>query len=93
MNRKGGKPRGKPFEKNNPGKQKGVVHTYTKTVKDSVLHVFQLLQSDPKHSLEAFAKTHPKDFYNIASKLIPTEVNANLTSKVIKVKVPGETEE
>jgi hypothetical protein len=72
------------------GRVKGVANKLTKTVKDTVLEVFNELQNDPEHDLMAFGKKYPKDFYIIASKLIPTEVNANLTTKVIKVKVPGE---
>jgi hypothetical protein len=81
------------FKEGNSGRPKGTPNKLTKTVKDTVLEVFNELQKDPEFNLEAFGKKYPKDFYIIASKLIPTEVNANLTSKVIKVKVPGETEE
>lgn len=56
------------------GRQKGSVNVLTKTVKETVLQVFNLLQSDPKHNLTAFAKHYPKEFYMIAAKLIPTEV-------------------
>jgi hypothetical protein len=78
------------FTEGNSGRPKGTPNKLTKTVKDTVLEVFNELQKDPEFNLEAFGRKYPKDFYIIASKLIPTEVNANLTTKVIKVKVPGE---
>jgi hypothetical protein len=61
------------------GKPKGVQNKITKTVKETVLAVFNEIQSDPKHNLKAFAKSNPKDFYIIAAKLIPTEVSADVT--------------
>ena len=60
------------------GRKKGSVNKVTKTVKETVLAVFNTLQEDPKHSLEAFAKKYPRDFYPIAAKLIPTEVTATV---------------
>ena len=67
-------PRGKPFEKGNPGKPKGATDTYPRTVKETVLKVFNELQGNPKHNLTSFAEKYPRDFYTIAAKLIPTEI-------------------
>lgn len=72
------------FKKGNPGKPKGAKNHITKTVKETVLAVFNDLQSDPKSNLKAFAIKHPRDFYNIASKLIPTELTGTLKT-IIKV--------
>lgn len=54
----------------------------TRTVKETVLAVFNDLQDDPKVNLKEWAKTKPTDFYNIAAKLIPTEVKANIDATV-----------
>lgn len=70
------------FKPGNPGKPKGATHHLTRTVKDTVLSVFNELQSDPKHSLLAFAKKHPRDFYNISAKLIPNEISGHLSASV-----------
>lgn len=80
------------FEKGNPGKPKGATNKLTKTVKETVLSVFTDLQGDEKNSLLAFAKKYPRDFYQIAAKLIPSEVNATIEEKVIIVEVDGENE-
>jgi hypothetical protein len=61
-----------------PGRPKGAVNVINKTVKETVLEVFRVLQKDPNHSLEAFAKKYPRDYYAIAAKLIPTEIKADV---------------
>lgn len=66
------------FKAGNPGKPKGAVNHLTKTVKETVLSVFNNLQADPKHNLTSFAKKHPRDFYAIAAKLIPTEITGTV---------------
>ena len=68
------KPRGKPFPAGNPGRVAGTPNKLTRTVKETVLAVFNQLQSDRTHNLLEFGKKNPKEFYLIASKLIPTEV-------------------
>lgn len=74
---------GKPFEKGNSGRPKGTPNKITRTVKETVLSVFNEIQSDPKVKLSAFAKQYPRDFYAIAAKLIPTEVQASIDANVI----------
>jgi len=54
----------------------------TRTVKETVLSVFNELQLDKQHNLIAFAKKYPKDFYIIAAKLIPTEVQAKVEGSI-----------
>jgi len=75
------------FKKGNGGRPVGVQNKLTRTVKDTVLAVFHEIQDDPKIKLIEFAKKYPRDFYAIAAKLIPTEVNANI--EVIKKELPA----
>lgn len=70
------------FKSGNKGKPKGAVNKLTKTVKETVLAVFNDLQDDPKHNLLKFAEKHPRDFYQIAAKLIPTEITGKLDGEV-----------
>lgn len=72
------------FKKGQGGRKKGVPNKLTSTVKETVLSVFQEIQGDPKVNLKAFAKKYPRDFYQIAAKLIPTELTGNM-KHVIKV--------
>lgn len=71
------------FESGNKGKPKGATNKLTRTVRETVLNVFDNLQGDPKHSLEAFAKKYPRDFYQIAAKLIPQEITAKVKTQKI----------
>ena len=74
---------------NPKGRPKGAIGKLNKTVKETVLNTFNKLQEDKSHNLEAFAKKHPREFYLIASKLIPTEM-IGTTETIIKVTIPEE---
>ncbi len=54
-----------------------------RTVKETVLAVFNELQSDPEVKLSAWAKNEPTEFYKIAAKLIPTEVTGTLKTVIV----------
>jgi hypothetical protein len=72
-------PRGKPFVKGEAkGRPLGVKNHLTRTVKETVLAVFNTMQDDPKVNLLEFGKKYPRDFYAIAAKLIPSEIQANV---------------
>jgi hypothetical protein len=75
----------KKGDTNNKGKPKGAKNHITKTVKETVLAAFIDLQKDPKANILMWGKSNPKDFYIIAAKLIPTEVNAKVEQVSIKV--------
>ena len=70
------------FVKGNKEGAKRGLNKITRTVKETVLMVFNKLQEDATANLEAFAKEYPKEFYAIAAKLIPTELTANVTGTV-----------
>jgi len=56
------------------GRQKGSLNKVTTTVKESVLNAFNELQKDPEANVISWGKKNLKDFYLIASRLIPTEM-------------------
>lgn len=62
------------------GRDKGTPNKLTKTVRETVLSAFNSLQDDPQHNITAFAKKYPRDFYNIAAKLIPTEIRGTINT-------------
>ncbi len=74
----------KEGHKKTGGRQKGSTNKLTKTVKETVLAVFNDIQSDPKVNLLSFARNYPRDFYAIAAKLIPTEVSASVEISGVK---------
>lgn len=77
------------FKSGQGGRPRGVKNKLTRTVKETVLSVFNDIQADPKNNLKAFAKKYPRDFYQIAAKLIPTELTGSIKT-VIKVTRPNE---
>jgi len=84
------------FKKGNPGKPVGAVHKLTRTVKETVLSVFNDLQDDPKANLNAWAQKEPTEFYKIASKLIPTEITGQVKHTITvsrkKIDADGSTD-
>ena len=84
-------PKGKKKDKKTGGRKKGTPNKLTQTVKDTVLNVFNNLQEDPKAKLEAWAKREPGEFYKIASKLIPAEVNSTVKIKKVGIDLEEET--
>ncbi len=69
-----------PFEKNNKlgkGRGKGNPNKITKTIRTAVETVFNEMQEDEtkKYSLKKWAQENPKDFYLIAAKLIPSQID------------------
>lgn len=76
------------FKKGKPktgGRKPGSQNKLTKTVKEHVLNVFNELQESEEYNLLKFAEKNPKEFYQIAAKLIPTEVDATVRDMTIKV--------
>jgi len=71
------------------GRLPGSQNKLTKTVKELVLNVFNDIQEHPTANLKSFAESNPIEFYKIASRLIPTEVNAHVEGKIINVVAPG----
>lgn len=74
---------GTRFKPGNSGKPPGTLNKLTKTVKETVLAVFNELQEDPKVKLSAWAKDEPTEFYRIAAKLIPTEISATVKQVIV----------
>jgi len=81
--------RGKPFKKGEAkGRPKGALNKLTvqmRTVKETVLEVFNIIQDNPKVKLEQFAIDNPKEFYAIAAKLIPTEVKGEVGVTILNM--------
>lgn len=70
------------FGKGNPGKPKGATNKLTRAVKEAFEAAFNELQGQPGVRLPDWAKENPTEFYKIASKLIPAELNANVTGNL-----------
>ena len=75
------------FKKGNTGKPVGAQNKLTRTVKETVLAVFIEIQTDPKINLKAFAKKYPRDFYQIAARLIPTEMSGSIRNEPVILRI------
>lgn len=68
-----------PFEKGNDlgkGRPKGAVNALTRTFRDLLLKTIEEVNDTPGESLRDFARNYPKEFWQIAAKLIPVKVDA-----------------
>lgn len=84
------------FGKGNPGKPKGAVNKTTREVREAVGFVFNALQEDEgaPYTLVEWAKQNPGQFYQLASKLIPSVTQAKHEhSGVIEHRTVSETSE
>lgn len=80
------------FKKGEGGRPKGSTNKVTKTVKEVVLAAFNELQEHPTSNILSWGINNPKDFYNVAAKLIPTEVSATVeTIEKQEITLPGGT--
>jgi hypothetical protein len=71
------------FEKGNPGKPKGAKNKSTRLVKEVFSEVFSEFQADPEAALSVWGKANLTEFYKLAARLIPTEVEGESTLKII----------
>lgn len=74
----------RPFEKGNPGRPKGAIGKTTKLVKDVFAETFTELQKDPFANLHSWGKENPTEFYKLASKLIPTQMDIQAEVRELK---------
>jgi hypothetical protein len=74
-----------PFKKGQSGNPKGrdvgTQNRITKTVKEAFEIAFNDMQSVPGVRLGDWGKENPTEFYKISSKLIPSDVNATITTQ------------
>lgn len=71
-----------PFEKGTGGRPKGAANKSTILVKTAFAEAFDELQKDPEVKLSAWGKENPTEFYKLASKLIPVQIDAAVNQNV-----------
>lgn len=70
----------KPGERRG-GRQKGTPNSLTRTVKEQFEDTFRVLQEHKGAKLDDWAKDNPTEFYKLASKLIPAQINATVNTQ------------
>lgn len=67
------------FKKGHTGRPKGTPNKLSKSVRETVLEVFNKMQEEGgPASLANWAKDEPTEFYRIAAKLIPMGIKADV---------------
>jgi hypothetical protein len=56
------------------GRQKGTPNRVTRAIREHFAEAFELLQEDKTVNLVSWAKANPTEFYRLASKLIPLQL-------------------
>lgn len=69
-----------PYKKGEGGRPKGAVNQTTKLVKEVFNEVFTELQEHETANLKSWAINEPTEFYKLASKLIPSQMNIDVGS-------------
>jgi hypothetical protein len=71
------------------GRAPGTPNKVTRTVREAFERAFTLLQENDEAKLEEWAKRNTTEFYKLAAKLIPADINAHLTGGLVLQVVTG----
>lgn len=78
------------------GRPPGTPNVLTRTVKEAVLDAFNELQRDEKANLVSWGKKNPGLFYQVAARLIPTEIKGGFDKiklEIVRTEDTGKAEE
>lgn len=73
----------KGFAKNNPGKPNGAVNKNSKLIKEIFVDAFNALQESEDHNITKWAQDNKSDFYKLAVRLIPTQIQISANVSII----------
>ena len=68
------------------GRKKGSTNLVSRSMKETVTNTLVWLQTQPRINMREWAKENPTQFYQIAAKLIPQDLNipSDVVIKVIR---------
>ena len=64
------------------GREKGSLNVTSRSMKETVISTLEWLQGQPRSNMRAWANENPTQFYQIAAKLIPTEITGNIEQTI-----------
>jgi len=67
------------------GREKGVINSTTRSFKTVFTEVFHKMQEHPRANLHSWGLKYPTEFYRIAGRLIPTEIEGSINHKLIQI--------
>lgn len=70
----------KPGERRG-GRKAGTPNKLTRTVKEAFETAFDAMQKNPQVKLAVWGKANPTEFYKLAARLIPAEINAKVSTQ------------
>lgn len=73
------------------GRKKGTSNKLTTTVKDTFEKAFHLMQTKERVKLAQWGEDNPTEFYKLAAKLIPAEVNAKVEARIEQIEIVRKT--
>ena len=73
------------------GRKAGSKNKIGKSVKETFEKAFHLLQQNDRVKLAKWGEENPTDFYKLAAKLIPTEVNASIEGRIETIEIVRKT--
>jgi hypothetical protein len=65
-------------QKAGPGRPKGVANKANRMFMEALSDAVEAMQNSKDHNLFAWGKKHPTEFWKIASKLLPTSIQADI---------------
>lgn len=65
------------------GRVKGTPNLLTRSMKECVQSTLEWLQTQPRSNMRTWANENPTAFYQIASKLIPTEIKGEVDVTIL----------
>ena len=73
----------------NIGRPKGSPNKVTASIKEAYEKTFHALQTkqNDRHSLTNWAKKNETEFYKLATKLIPSEINAKVENTITQIEI------
>ena len=72
------------------GRTKGSLNKISKTFKEILNEALLKIQNDPENNILQWAKKNPTEFYKLVSKLLPLQVESEITQTSTIIDYTGE---
>lgn len=73
------------------GRPQGALNKNSATVKETFEKAFHLMQKSDRVGLAKWGEQNPTEFYKLAARLIPAEVNAKVEARIEQIEIVRKT--